>query len=114
MRRATLALAALVASPAAADPIWDMCMKPGNLGPERCDCVVSGLDAELGPADRGLYAAVAARYLDGLSGGLARAAAWDAAVAAEAQARGTTYPALLGTTNAIGNTHGEIARRCGG
>lgn len=114
MRRAILAVAALMASPAAADPIRDMCMKPGNFGPELCDCVVSGLDAQLSPADRDLYSAVAAGYLDSLAKGLGRADAWDAAVQAEAARRGTTYPALLGATNAIGKTHRDIARRCGG
>ena len=115
MRRSLiLAAAALLASPAAADPIWDMCMKPGDYGPELCDCVVSGLHTQLGPADRDLYSAVAAGYLDGLAKGLNRADAWDAAVQAEAARRGTTYPALLGTTNAIGKTHRDVARGCGG
>ena len=110
----TAALTALAATQAAADPIRDMCMKPGTYGPELCDCVVTGLDAELSPADRALYAAVAQGYLDGLGRGLARPDAWDAAVQAEAQRRGTAYPSLLGATNAIGRTHREIERRCGG
>ena len=113
MRRLILA-AALVSTPAAADPIYDICMKPGTHGPELCDCVVSGLDRALSSADRALYAAVAAGYLDGLASGLGRAAAWDAAVQAEAERRGTSYPALLGATNAIGETQREIQQRCGG
>ena len=100
--------------PAAADPIYDMCMNPGTLGPELCDCVVSGLDRTLTAGDRALYASVAAGYLDALGRGLGRADAWDAAVQAEAGRRGTSYPALLGATNAIGRTHREIQKGCGG
>ena len=113
MRRLILA-AALAATPAAADPIYDMCMKPGTHGPELCDCVVSGLDRALSADDRALYAAVATAYLNGLGRGLDRAGAWDAAVQAEAGRRGTSYPALLGATNAIVETQREIQQRCGG
>lgn len=114
MRWIIPAVAALMVAPAAADPLYDMCMKPGTHGPELCDCVVTGLDQGLSGADHALYSAIAAGYLDGLGRGLGRADAWDAAVQAEARRRGTSYPALLGAANAIGNTHRDIARRCGG
>ena len=114
MRRCLILIAALMASPAAADPLWDMCMKPGNHGPELCDCVVSGLGRELSGADHALYSAVASGYLDALARGLGRADAWDAAVQAEAKRRGTGYPTLLAATNAIGQTHRQITKRCGG
>ena len=114
MRWVLLGFAALAATPVMADPVFDMCMKPGKYGPEQCDCVVTALQNEVSPADYALYSAVAGRYLQGLSGGLSRSDAWDAGVQAEAQARQATYAGLLGTTNEVGRRHREIAGRCGG
>ena len=114
MRWILFGIAALAATPAAADPVFDMCMKPGQYGPEQCDCVVTELKGEVSAENYALYSAVAGRYLQGLSGGLSRADAWDAGVAAEAEARQANFAGVLGTTNEIGKRHRDIAKRCGG
>lgn len=108
---ATLA-AALVAGPAMADPLWDMCIGPGHLGPEQCDCITEGLRAEL--ADPVLYEAVVARYLDNLGAGKAAADAWEMAVQRESAERQANYVTFAARIGQLADTHAAIRARCAG
>lgn len=114
MRWMLLTLAVLAAAPAAADPIYDMCIRPGKQGPEQCDCVTDGLGRALSSADHALYSAVARRYLERRGEGMATADAWDAAVQSEAMARNVGYVQLVARTDEIARRHREISEGCAG
>lgn len=114
MKWKCIALAALIASPAAAEPIYDMCIRPGSQGPEQCDCIVSGLGSVFAQADHILYTAIAERYLQRLDEGMGQADAWDAAIQSEAMARNVGYPGLKAEVDALAARYKQTSDRCRG
>lgn len=112
--RMMLAVLALAATPAMADPLWEMCTGPGNQGPEQCDCIVAGLRNELSGSDHRLYTAVASRYLETLSAGKPATQAWEMAVQRESAEQKANFAAFSARVGELVEAHDAIRARCAG
>lgn len=114
MRWTLVAVPALLATAAAANPVYDMCVHPGTYGKEQCDCAASRLLTAFSLAERELFGALSSAYLAQLDDGLGMADAWDGAVQAEARARSVGYVPLKARSDDLGERWTEILDRCGG
>lgn len=110
----TTAAAVLLAAPAMADPLWDMCHGPGHRGPEQCDCVVETVKKQFAGPDLVVYEALAARYLSALDAGKGQADAWNLALEEENAARGGNYVTFAARAQELARRHEEINTQCGG
>ena len=100
--------AALITGSAIADSVEDMCSKSS----ETCACAAKQLKSEVGENDYGLYEAVGIAYIANQSAGMGLGDAWDAAVKAVSNERGSGFVATLSKTNAIGKTHRKAIKAC--
>ena len=99
---------ALITGSAIADSVEDMCRKSSEI----CACAAKQLKSEVGEGDYGLYEAVGTAYLANQTAGMSLGDAWDAAVKAVANQRGSGFVATLSKTNAIGKTHRKAMKAC--
>ncbi|NNJ98601.1 MAG: hypothetical protein HKP12_15745 [Gammaproteobacteria bacterium] len=99
---------ASIASAAIADSVEDMCKKSSEI----CSCAARQLKSDVGDADYGLYEAVGSAYIASQATGMSMGDAWDAAVKAESNQRGSGFGETLSKTNAIGKAHRKAIRAC--
>ena len=85
-----------------------MCSKSEKI----CSCASSKLKAEVGDKDYGLYQAVGDAYIANKGKGMGPGDAWDAAVKAEANKRGSNFTRTLSKTNKLGNLHRKAIKTC--
>ena len=99
---------ALVTTSAIADSVKDMCKKSSEI----CACAARQLKSDVGADDYRLYEAVGSAYIANQTEGMNMGDAWDAAVKAESNQRGSGFSETLSKTNAIGKTHRKAMRAC--
>ncbi len=103
-----IVLAIFSLSSAMADSVKDMC-----LGPEKvCSCAAGKLKSEIGDTNYTLYEAIGAGYIANKLKGMSMENAWDAAVKAEANKRGSTYIKMLTKTNSYGSALNDATTKC--
>jgi hypothetical protein len=95
---------------ARADSVEDMCSDSDKI----CACAASQLKSEVGDDDYNLYQAIGAAYIANQAQGMGMGDAWDAAVKAEANKRGSGFTKILSRTNSIGNAHRKAIESCTG
>jgi hypothetical protein len=95
---------------AAADSVEDMCKQTDEI----CACTARKLKSEVGNDKYDLYETIGVAYMANLIKGMNRGDAWDAAVRAESNKRGTDFAELLMQTNAIGQAHRKAMKSCSG
>ena len=99
---------ALLTTSAIADSVEDMCKKSSEI----CACAAGQLKSDVGDDDYGLYEAVGSAYIANQAAGMSMGDAWDAAVKAESNQRGSGFTETLGKTNAIGKAHRKAIKAC--
>ena len=114
MRWGMIALAALMAGQAAADPVYDMCVRSGTYGHEQCDCTASSVANTFSADERELFGALAVGFEGELDAGATSSEAWDGAVQGEAMRRGIAIPDLTVRTDDLGQRYLAIRDGCGG
>ena len=95
---------------ATADSVEDMCLHSDEI----CVCAARQLKTEVGNDNYDLYEAIGLAYIANKTNGMNRGDAWDAAVKAESNKRGTGFAKTLNQTNAIGKAHRKAINSCAG
>lgn len=95
---------------ATADSVEDMCQQPDEI----CVCAARQLKSEMGNDNYDLYETIGVAYIANKANGMNMGDAWDAAVKAEANKRGTGFAKTLKQTNAIGKAHRKAINSCSG
>jgi hypothetical protein len=95
-------------SSAMADSVEDMCSGSDKI----CACAASKLKSEVGDDDYGLYEAIGTAYIANKAKGMGIGNAWDAAVKAEANKRGSSFVKTLSKTNSLGSAHRKAIKSC--
>ena len=109
--RAAVFLFVLSAPLAAQDAVTGMCLDMRRT-PAECDCASDQLRRAAGDEAYSLYDQVGARYRASLEQGVAMSDAWDSAVKAAAEARGTSFVVTLNETNKLGRAHRKAMKAC--
>ena len=99
---------ALITTSAIADSVEDMCKKSSDI----CACAARQLKTEVGDDDYRLYEAIGSAYIANQTAGMSMGDAWDAAVKAESNQRGSGFSETLSKTNAIGKAHRKAMKAC--
>jgi hypothetical protein len=104
-------LCLLSAAVRAQDGVQVLCV--ASFPEDACTCATKALAGAIDAADFALYDAIGLAFRDEYAARADYVAAWDAASASVGQAMGVSG-SLTSRTNAIGRTHRDAVRACGG